>query len=295
MYHEDFVPPAFSFFERNITSRVCPTDAIRFNDDGTAHIDQHNCIKCGLCIHRCPYAAIQFSIEKSKIKVNTARSLYVKKASETEQIKQIEQLKKLPRKIQFKRITSTFCSDYQFKLREKVKMFPDLSEILVRNTLINLGYQCGTKPAGNNHIRTEFFAQVEDKILIGESEITNSDTLSVCRRILDDVTVMISRFGYHKENIIPLSVINGLPNKRTDYYEVVSDIHNILGVQISTITYYLLFVIQLFKIPLKGADFERFFVSKDCDSLIQAIQTHIELILNIDDNISNSGNYSPSK
>lgn len=40
-------------------SDVCPTDAVRFTDDGEAVIGDA-CFGCGLCVLRCPYGAIAF-------------------------------------------------------------------------------------------------------------------------------------------------------------------------------------------------------------------------------------------
>lgn len=292
----DIEPIAFRSFEKNPTNRVCPTHAIQINENGCAVIDSKLCIRCGLCLHRCPFSAIQFSILQDYCTVSSiSESKYLIESTPSDQETQIAELSTLPKVVKFDKITQTFCSDYQQQLRNSVKKVPDLSEIIVRNSFINLGCPCATKPAGNNHIRTEFFAQIEDKAIIGESEITNTDTLSVCRRILDDLSVLISRNGFKYDDLIPVAVINGLPNKRTDFYEVITDINNILGIQISTITYYLLFVLNLFNIPLTISDLKKYVVGKENFSLVEIIQTHISDIMDIDANIEDSGNYQPSK
>lgn len=293
-FTSEIEPMAFRSFEKNPTNRVCPTSAIQMNEAGCATIDPKLCIRCGLCVHRCPYAAIQFSILQDSCTISSESKYLIESTTSAQNI-QIKEFGNLPRFIKFRKITQTFCSDYQQQLRTRVKKIPDLSEIIVRNTFVNLGCPCATKPAGNNHVRTEFFAQIEDKVIIGESEITNTDTLSVCRRILDDLSVLISRNGFKYDDIIPVAVINGLPNKRTDFYEVITDINNVLGIQISTITYYLLFVLNLFNIPLTISDLKKYVVGKEKFSLIEVIQTHIHDIINIDANIEESGNYQPSK
>lgn len=40
-------------------SSVCPRDAITFDDNHHAHIDQDKCVNCGKCATVCPYSAIQ--------------------------------------------------------------------------------------------------------------------------------------------------------------------------------------------------------------------------------------------
>ena len=38
---------------------VCPVDAISFDENGKAQIDQDICIKCGACEMACPVSAIK--------------------------------------------------------------------------------------------------------------------------------------------------------------------------------------------------------------------------------------------
>lgn len=292
--NEEISPEKFIGFEKNSTRRVCPTNAIKIGEDNRAEIDKKLCVLCGLCIHRCPYAAIQFSIEKKSCYINKNVEIS-KENTKANQDKEIIYLRKLNININFSTLTKSFSSEYQKRIINEAKKYSDLSEIIVRNTLINLGYKCATKPAGNNYIRTEFFTEIDNKVLIGESEITNTDTLSVCRRILDDISVLISRYDFVKEDILPLAIINGLPNKRTDYYEVVTDIKNILDVQIYTITYYILFVIQLYKLPFNVDSIKQFIVNKNGSNLTEAVMSLKKNIKEIDENIDKSNNYIPEK
>ena len=157
-----------------------------------------------------------------------------------------------------------------------------------------MGIPCNTNAAGNNHNRTEFFGQQGDMIVIGESNSSESDTLSVLRRILDDEAVMISR--YHKDihSILPLSVINGFPNKRTDYYEVIHDIKVVLGIQISTITFHILFVLNLFDVKLSIQDFATFLIDTSHQELLYSVKQFVPAIENIDENY-NGISYHPIK
>ena len=38
--------------------KVCPVDAITYDDNGICVIDEKKCIQCGACIHSCPFGAI---------------------------------------------------------------------------------------------------------------------------------------------------------------------------------------------------------------------------------------------
>ena len=60
---EELSTPNFQAFPHNTSRRVCPTKAISYDPDiGSAFINPDQCIACGLCIQRCPTAAIQLNI-----------------------------------------------------------------------------------------------------------------------------------------------------------------------------------------------------------------------------------------
>lgn len=284
----------FSQFPKNPSNRVCPVNAIQFDTVGVASINNDECIHCGLCVYRCPFAAIQFNSHKGTCNINSEIGNYLVSCSDDEQKMFIDESNNIPSEICYEPITTSFAASYTQKIKIGGISFSDISEIIVRNTLLNLGCTCNVNAQGNQHNRTEFFAEDGDSIIIGESEITSTDTLSVNRRILDDMAVLISRYGYSKESILPLSVINGLPNKRTDYYEVIKDIKNILGVQISTITYHILFMLHLYQIRLSKEVLEKFYIDKDHLSLIEPTSEVIKNLSKKDKNLFTT-NYIPTK
>lgn len=274
----------FAAFPKNTSNRVCPTDAIDFDETGCAYINSDSCINCGLCVHRCPFAAIQFSPKKHTCQINTERQLSYKECSSNDQQLVINDLFAIKKVVSYTGISKSFASTLADKMKVNTNAFPDLSEIVVRNSFLNAGLICNTNAAGNNHFRVEFFAESNDKIIIGESEITNTDTLSVTRRILDDIAVLIGRYGFTSNQILPLAVINGLPNKRTDYYEVVEDIYNVLGVQICTITYHALFMLNLYHVGINADILSRFIINRQKDMLIPYMRAIIPNIERIDNN-----------
>ena len=38
--------------------KICPVDAITYDEYGICVIDEKKCIQCGACIHSCPFGAI---------------------------------------------------------------------------------------------------------------------------------------------------------------------------------------------------------------------------------------------
>ena len=235
----------------------------------------------------CPFAAIQLSINDKKCYINHDSSYKADGDWKTRQ-KQARLLRTLPRKVCFSNISQQFANTYSSDLKRHSKRIPDISEIIVRNTLINSGIPCGVNVHGNNHMRIEFFAQCSEKFIIGESDITELETLAISRRILDDIAVLINRYKIPKDSIIPIGVLNGLANKRTDFYEVIEDIHNVLGIQISLITYHILFLLNLFHISLSDKVLSSFIVNRTQNTLLSQTSILIEDLKTIDANLESS-------
>ena len=291
---EELSTPVFQAFPHNTSKRVCPTMALVIDPStGRAIINPNDCIACGLCVRRCPTAAIQISIQAGSCSINH-NSIIEQICSKDEQKEYIKQILTRPRSYSYSNIPEDFSDNYQKAISKMSKRIADISEIIVRNTLINLGIPCNTNAAGNNHNRTEFFGQQDQLIIIGESNSSDGDTLSITRRILDDEAVMVSRYGIDKERIRPLSVMNGLPHKRADYYEVVHDIRAILGIQVSTITYHILFILNLFGIRLGIQDLAAFVIDNKNQDLLPVMKELIPDIETIDQNCHGNG-YLPTK
>ena len=53
---------------------------------------------------------------------------------------------------------------------------------------------------------------------------------------MDNIAILISRYKYNKDNIIPLIICNELPNKRSEFWQFINDIKKVLNISINTIT-----------------------------------------------------------
>lgn len=257
----------FNSFPHNTSDRVCPTSAITLVDNNIS-IDESKCIGCGICISRCPYLAFAYDVNKGKSFVQE-NDIQVSRTIE-EQEKQIKNFNKLPITLNYHDITIPFINESALRIISNT----DAPAIIVRNFLINLGITTNTNTQGNQHNRIEFFAFADEKYLIGECE-TSNDVLSVSRRILDDLAVLVSRYAINISDIIPLAVINRLPNKRTDFYEVIEDINKVIGVQINTISYACLFFLNLFNCKISVTHFKSFILNRNNSDLGRFIKEFI--------------------
>lgn len=89
---------------------------------------------------------------------------------------------------------------------------------------------------GDNSERFDVTITFPDYKIVSEVEIPSSAILDAPRNLLDDYAVMYTRRGETDITIVPLVICWDLPNKRTDYWNVITDINAILGVKIKTIS-----------------------------------------------------------
>lgn len=266
----EFFSAFFNSFPHNSSSRVCPVDALEF-ENNSMKIDSNKCIGCAICLFRCPYSAIAYDADNGKCFIQQ-NDIKIHETI-TKQEQQIELFSLLPKTIEYEYILQPFISEASLNISN----VPDFSDIIVRNYLINMNLHCNSYAKGNQHNRISFFAENDNLYIIGENE-TSNDTLSVSRRLLDDLAVLVSRYSTPTDKITPLAVLNRLPNKRTDYYEVIEDIKKVLNIQISTITFSGLFILNLFNIQLSIEDFKQFILDKSNLSIVPYLQKYIPKI-----------------
>ena len=118
--------------------------------------------------------------------------------------------------------------------------------------------------------------------------------MAITRRILDDLSVLVSRYSIEKRKILPLSVINGFPNKRTDYYSVIEDIQKVLNIKVSSLSYHILFVLNLYNVKLSDEDISRFTLDRNQNNLLEQVIIYIPQIKDIDKTI-HTNSYEPQK
>lgn len=224
---------SFDRFAYNTDMNVCPKRAIEVGEN-CIKIDENSCIGCGFCASACPIGAI--SIVSGKAKVNqdlhTLIELPVNNISKEKQEKMLKGFTTVPK-------IGCFVLENDSMMKELYKnillMNQEKQNLFVRNIMILLGNKMTISRKGNVYMRLDGYYENEVQHGVVEVE-TGSDMLDVSRAILDDIAVLNSRHAVPKNENSPLAICLSLPNKRTDYWQVIKDINCILGIKIQTVT-----------------------------------------------------------
>jgi ferredoxin len=216
---------------------VCPFYAIGFNSiTGLLEIDPTSCTGCGMCIKRCPFGALSIIDNKAIVNydnamqpqlnnhINPTKTLNVI----TNRYLDIKKIGKI-REVSEKNLDGVLSA---FDIGSKDVHFPN---ILTRNLLIENGLRTIIRRKGDNIIRFDGISQGDGKLFILEIEFAK-DVLEAPRAILDDLAIVYDKLGISRNEFNPIIVLNELPNKRAEYWRVIDDIYNVLGIHIDTIT-----------------------------------------------------------
>lgn len=215
---------------------VCPVNAISWNAElNIPEINNNICIKCGICMRRCPVGAIYF---QGEIKINTTSSLATieKVTNDTSHKLEQSQLNNLER-VEKSGFLIKESENIFFEIYDKLsKIESQYHNIIARNLLISLGNKCSMRRIGDVYTRMDAIYHSHDD-LFGVLEVEfGRDTLDASRGILDDIAVLNARYNVPKNLITPLVVCLNLPNVRQGYWQVVKDIKKVESIKINTIS-----------------------------------------------------------
>lgn len=235
-------------FPFEIDKNVCPTNSISYNDN-KIKIDSKKCIGCGICMSRCPEGLIKL---KDGVAINDP-------SYDMDSDKEIKEL--------YNNISLKPMNSYSINL-------------LSRNLLIECGIKTAITRTGDNNLRMDGIIQSNDELGVLEIEF-GQDILSSPRNLLDDIAVVCSRYGFKKDNITALSICLSLPNNRTDYWNVIKDIKEVLGIEIKTISIGSLVYIMWNEKKIKLEELP--YLDSVDNSLIEKIEKILDKKIEIDD------------
>lgn len=242
---------------------VCPVDALQVGKK-RVEINQTKCIGCGMCVQRCPVGALYMNNGKSahNIKTNAPRKeMAVTARNISIQEEYLYNLGDLERQGFLRKENDSVLAEIYKKIKH---LSQEQQNKLARNIMICLGSWASLSRQGNVYMRMDGFYQTVDQYGVVEIE-TGLDMLDVSRALLDDIAVVDARYGIKKENTHPLAICLSLPNKRTDYWQVVKDILKVTNIQINTVTFGMLLIFLWDLTELNNYDI--FYIDVDNSSL----------------------------
>jgi len=224
---------------------VCPTAAISIHaSTGAPQIAADMCVYCGVCVARCPVGAISILAGKGAIVNDTADSNYYETTKYTE-----ASMRKsrdfLASAFKFGAMldeSDVLVDDLQRRIAKACEVVGEnFPNHLTRNLLRALGSDADMRRVGGNFLRADI---VLGPTLIPqglvEVEFGDESILNAPRDMLDDIAVFVARHKWKKENIVAFIVGDVLPNRRSEYWAIIKDIQQVLGVRIGTVTVFAL-------------------------------------------------------
>lgn len=142
-----------------------------------------------------------------------------------------------------KQFNSAYLKNFNEDIRIKIKKFgTTFGETLVTCLFRSIGIDAEKRKTGVNNFRTDLILTNQQTLGICEIEL-GDDLLDPPRSLLDNYAVVNSRYSGNYSTV-PLTIVFSLPNKRQDYWNVVSDIDKILNIKIKTISLGFLYAIS---------------------------------------------------
>lgn len=229
-------------FPSDLTASTCAADAIRLNlTDGVPSIDSDRCIGCGICASRCPVGAIFIKDGQGAYVANQAKDpAYALAVSETheEYVRAREILDTVPRKGVLAMESDANIARSEKMTSEAFRREGDRFPVLhVRNLLVAAGQGASMRRRGVNHMRMDLVLSAPgwDRGLV-EVEFGLNAAIESPRDVLDGAAVLHSRHGWMTGGMTLMIAKDQLPNERSGYWNVISDISKVLNLKIGTIT-----------------------------------------------------------
>jgi len=109
--------------------------------------------------------------------------------------------------------------------------------LLARNLMICNGVPFLIRRLGDTNMRIDgIFYSGDRRLGVAEIEYSDGAILDAPRDLLDDCAVLHARYGIPLKAIDPMVISLRFPNKRSEYWQVIQDVHQVLGIRIGSIT-----------------------------------------------------------
>lgn len=229
----------FKEYPADKSTNTCAANAIEVIK-GIPIIDSDACMFCGVCATLCPVGAISLIKGRGAVLNDEPNKAFVKTSSidHKKHKTEISLFENSNKQGSFLLEDDSLIRDVFKRFYKAYKKVGDqFPNILIRNFFIGAGIGSAMGRKGNNHMRMD--------LLLGppglnhgvvEVEFGQEAVLDAPRDILDDIAVLVSRYGWKRNGLIPLIVSDVLPNRRSEYWSIVQDVKKTLGIPIGTVT-----------------------------------------------------------
>lgn len=271
---EDLAGLPLKDFPAHSNREVCPTGAIRWAATADApRVDPELCISCGLCVSRCPVAAIWLDPAVGAV-VQDEETDYFTLADEPVTEAYTEEILDLFADVPNEGVLLAESDDALLHVYERIAaVWPRMNQIspylLARNLMIGVGIGSAMRRRGDVSVRMDLLLGAPG-VEVGTAAVEiggGEGILDAPRNTLDNIAVLVSRYEIEKERIVPLIVSLQLPNKRTEYWEVIKDIRKVLELQIGSVTVGLLIVMIWARFQLSLTPDNELYTDSDTYSL----------------------------
>jgi ferredoxin len=282
---EELTLSVFKDFPYDQNNNVCPTSAISWPIDSAAPKIAHgDCIMCGVCVGRCPVKAIWLTETGANINDIPNDCFLLAEVSNTEKTTSntTKIFNGVNEKGLFLKENESLLKNFEQKFIAVLKLqnaqFPNL---LTRNLLLSSGIGAAMRRRGDTNIRMDMvFGPPGVTQGTGEVEL-GSGVLDAPRNILDNIAVLVGRYNILKTDISPIIVCFALPNKRSEYWQVIKDIKDVLDVKICTISIGALVVFVWNRVLIKLRSGYELYLDSDNPSLRPKIEEILNRKLNL--------------
>ena len=289
-YTEDEIElEIFKEFPSDRTLEVCPTKAISWpQESDSPTIDSTVCISCGICVSRCPVAAIYIDSDETTAILNDLPNKYFllqdQEVSETKQKPLLEMFLQVPESgifvLEDDDILQRFFDKFKSVATEQ-KHSSQFPNHLVRNLMLEVGIQALMSRRGDAYLRMDIVFEQNGKNA-GTCEVElGGGVLDAPRNLLDNLAVLVSRYEISKDNIMPLVVPLSLPNQRSEYWQVIKDIKQVLNLQINSLTIGMLVLLVWNRIKISLDSQEMLYADSDLYTLTDKFEQILGRELNV--------------
>lgn len=219
---------------------TCPAGAITRLSREAPSIDPEACMLCGVCASRCPVGAIRM-IPHAVID-DTPRPAFPETYDDAIADAAAGAVSTVPRSGEFLTESDAVADDLRARMlaawNRNGDRFPD---ILSRNLLIAAGCGAAMRRKGDVFARMDIVLGLPwPEFGCAEAEFGDEAVLDAPRDLLDDIAVSVGRLGRNPNFLSALVVTDVLPNWRSEYWRIIQDIRQVVGVKIGTVTVFAL-------------------------------------------------------